>query len=97
MVHITIVGLKPNQSCEVERHFAGMSKFRFLPAERSNTRLPSGTDWVIVTKFAGHRWWDAASCQLPGRRVMFCNGGVVSVLKQVAFALEKSEALNSAA
>ena len=97
MVHITIVGLKQSQARLVEGQFAGAARFTFLPADRSDTRLPLGTGWVIISRFTGHRWSVAAFGQLPRSRVMFCGGGIVSILRLVDFALQNSEMLNSVA
>lgn len=97
MVHITIIGLKQSQARLVESQFAGTARFTFLSADRSNTRLPLGTGWVIISRFTGHRWSVAAFGQLPRSRVMFCGGGIVSILRLVGFALQNSEMLNDAA
>jgi hypothetical protein len=91
MIRVTIVGLKPNQAQAVQRQFGGAVRFHFLPADRSDTRLPSGTDWAIVTRFAGHRWSWAALDQLPRQRVSYCAGGVLSVIQNVAHALQHLE------
>ena len=80
--------MKPNQARAVESQFARAVHFTFLPANRSATRLPSGTDWVIISRFADHRWSVAAFGQLPRGRVLFCPGGVVSVLRLVGMTLE---------
>ncbi len=88
MIRVTIVGLKPNQARVVQSHFAGAVRFHFLPSGRSDTSFPSGTDWAIVSRFAGHRWSRAAFGQLSRQRVSYCAGGVLSVIQNVAYALE---------
>lgn len=97
MIHVAIVGLKSNQERVVERRFSGSAKFTFLPADRSNTRLPAGADWVVVTRFTEHRWSRAAYAQFPRRRVSFCAGGIASILQRVDHALNVLEHLMSAA
>lgn len=93
LIHVAIVGLKSNQERKVERRFSGTVKFTFLPADRSNTRLPAGADWVVVTRFTQHRWSRAATAQFPRRRVSFCAGGVVTILQLVGHALSVLEPL----
>lgn len=97
MVCITIVGLLPKQHRFVERPFTDMCTVRFLPAERANTQLPSKTDWVIVTKWAGHQWKVAAERQLSPGRVEFCRGGVASILKLIRSILGDADRFDSAA
>jgi hypothetical protein len=97
MVRITIVGMKPNQSRSVESHFAGMCMFTFIPAGRCNTQLPSRTEWVIISRWTGHRWSEAAFHQFPRRRVKFCRGGIASILRLVRFILGDSDRFDSAA
>ncbi len=91
MIHITIVGLKSNQAHLVERQFAGTIRFSFLPADRSSTRMPTGADWVIMSRFIPHRWSRAAFGQFPRGRVVFCGGGMVSIRRHVEQALEALE------
>jgi hypothetical protein len=97
MANITVVGLKNNQARSLERHFAGIARFTFVPADRCDTRLPLGAEWVIFSRFVPHRWTVAARHQLPRSRVAFCVGGVVSVIRQVAHIVDALEPTSRAA
>ena len=70
MVNITVVGLKRNQARALERNFDRIVRFTFVPADRSDTRLPSGAEWVILSRSSNTagRWPRTTNSPVAGWR-----------------------------
>jgi hypothetical protein len=83
MVHIVVVGLKPNQVQAVRRQDRGGLRWTFIPSGRRETRLPRGADWVLLARFIDHPWHQAATAQMPKGRVVFCPGGMTGLLREL--------------
>lgn len=73
MIHITIIGMKPNQTRTVQSQYGQTVRFTFLSSDRSSTRLPPATDWVIATRFIQHRW-SVAARKFPDGVLLFVPG-----------------------
>ena len=82
--HIAIIGLKPGLARSLARRQRGVGRLSFLDGSRSSTSLPRSVDWVVVSRFAPHRWTVAALQYLPRGRVVYCEGGLTALLRLVS-------------
>lgn len=83
-VRIAVIGLLPSQFTTVqERSRTADVDLSYVNRDQSATAVPVSTDYVIVSKWVSHRWWEAARKQLPTDRVFFIDGGITQIIQKV--------------
>jgi hypothetical protein len=85
-LRICIIGLLPDQQREVETKTANVSrpvKLRFYKSDTPRQELPNIVDYIIVSRFVNHAWWDKAKATLPTDCIFFIDGGIQSIVQKI--------------
>jgi hypothetical protein len=87
--HVVVVGLIGQQPAEVERRYQSDHKdptklrLTFIDKDRSRTKFAGDVDWVVISRFAPHRWSERARQEFPRERVRFVRGGVGRIAQTI--------------
>ena len=80
---IAVIGLRYGQAGQLAARCGGAAKLKFVNADQSETVLPQADAVFLLTRFVGHRWFDASLRALPRRRVYQHGGGINSLADRI--------------
>lgn len=85
-LRVIVVGMLNSQQTEIKTRCASISdkvELSFYDSDHEGQPLPQKIDYIVLSKFVSHKWWNKCKAVIPSDRLSFIDGGIQSIVQKI--------------